>query len=282
MKVAVLTDSGANLSREVIIINKNLFVVPLIINVDGNSYRDQIEISSQDVYSKISTKEITTSLPNMEDLKDVLETIIDDKYTDILAINISSGLSGTYNAFRLIFEEYSHMINIEQYDSKTLGSAQGYLVEEALKLIKENKTMEQIKNSLDKQRYDESLALYTVNTLKYLKKGGRIGTVEGTIGDVLNLKPIITVDTNGVYISISKSFGIKRALIDMGKLLIEKFGDAKIDLTIHYGVDYERAKVLGERLSNQLNIRNLTISELTPVLGIHTGPDMFAFVGKLI
>lgn len=281
MKIAILTDSGSNLSKAFIDQHKNLFVIPLMIIMDGKSYRDQIEISAEEIYSQIDEKTITTSLPEMSDLKDVINKIKKDGYTDLLVINISSGLSGTYNAFRVELESVEG-INVKQYDTKTLGGAQGYLVEEALELVNKGQTVNDVIKALDKQRYENSVAYYTINTLKYLRRGGRIGKVEGTIGDILHIKPVITVNDDGVYVTSAKAFGLKRSLLNMKNLLTEKFQQLKIDLTIHFGNDKEKAIELGETLKRVLNIRNLTISALTPVLGIHTGPEMFAYIARVV
>lgn len=281
MKVAVLTDSGSNLSLEFVKKHDNLFVVPLMIVIDGKSYRDQEEITAQEIYERIDEKNMSTSLPESNDLHETIDRIKKEGYTDVLVINISSGLSGTYNAFRVAIESVEGL-NIKHYDTKTLGAGQGYLVEEALELVNQNVSLDDIVIALDKQRYENSLAIYTINTLKYLKKGGRIGKVEGTIGDMLHIKPVITVNDDGVYITLSKALGLTRSLLNMKKLLVEKFQGLKIDLTVHYGVAIEKAKELGEMLKRSLNVRHLTISALTPVLGIHTGPEMFAYVARVV
>ncbi|MFH5881481.1 DegV family protein [Liberiplasma polymorphum] len=281
MKTAIITDSAANLSKEFIKKHKNLHVIPLMILVDEVSHRDQVEISAEEVYNQLDSKQISTSLPSIEDLTNLLDDLKKQEYTDVLVINISSGLSGTFNAFRLVFEDYEGL-NITHYDSKTLGGAQGYIVEYALELLKEKKKPSEIVPLLDTLRFEDSMAIYTIETLKYLRKGGRIGKVEGTIGDILKVKPVITVNDEGVYITLSKSFGIQRSLIAMKNLLTEKFGNDLIDLTIHYGNDSTKAEVLGKKLQNELNIRNLSLSALTPVLGIHTGPQMFAYIVRRI
>jgi DegV family protein with EDD domain len=280
-KIAVLTDSAANLMPDFIKKHKNLFVIPLMIVVDGKNFRDQIEIQASEVYEKLDTHQISTSLPSTEDLEKMIEEIKKKEYTDILVINISSGLSGTFNAFRLAFESVSG-INITHYDTKTLGGGEGYLVETALELIEEKKSLEDIVKKLDQVRYHDSLAIYTINTLKYLKRGGRIGKVEGTIGDILHIKPVITVNDDGVYITLSKGFGLQRSLITMKDLMVTKFGKDLIDLTVHYGNDLEKASELANRLKKDLNVRNVVLSPLTPVLGIHTGPMMFSYVARRV
>lgn len=281
MKIAVITDSAANLLPEVVKKHKNLFVLPLMIIVDGKHYRDQIDISAKEVYEQLDTSKITTSLPSIGELTDLMERLKKEGYTDVLAINLSSGLSGTFNAFRLAFQEISG-IQITHYDSKTLAGGLGYLVEYALELVKQNTPLPTIIEKLNHCRFEDTLAIYTINTLKYLKRGGRIGKVEGTIGDILHVKPVITVNQEGVYITLSKAFGLQRSLLSMKNLMIEKFGKDSIDFTVHYGTDKDKALELANKLKQDLSIRHLTISPLTPVLGIHTGPEMFAYIARRV
>jgi len=278
MKTAIITDSAANLNQEVLDQHPNLYVLPLQILIDGKGYRDQVDITSEMVYEKLDTHKISTSLPSNEDLYETLDIIKKEGYDNVFAINLSSGLSGTFNAFRLAFEAYEDL-KVTHYDSKTLGSGLGYMVEHVAEALKAGRTHDEIIASLDKLRYEDSLSIYTIETLKYLRRGGRIGKVEGAIGNALRVKPVITVNDEGVYVTLSKTIGsIQRSLLNMKKLMVEKFGSDKIDLTIHFGDGFEKAKELAQKLQNSLNIRNLRLSRLTPVLGIHTGPKMFAYV----
>jgi len=281
MKIAIITDSASNLLPETLEKYSNLYVVPLMIVVDDKSYRDQIEISADEVYQLLDDHHVSTSLPSMDDLNELLEKLKKEGYTDALVINLSSGLSGTFNAFRLAFEHVKG-INITHIDSKTLGGGLSILVEEACEMVKANKPIPKIVERLKTLRYEDSVALYTINTLKYLRKGGRIGKVEGTIGNILRIKPVITVNDEGVYVTVSKGFGIQRSFIAMKDLLVAKFKNAAIDLIVHFGDDIEKAKQLGESLKRELNIRNISLSKLTPVLGIHTGPMMFAYVARKV
>lgn len=281
MKIAILTDSASNLSTDIIKKNSNLFVIPLQIMVDDKGYRDQKEITAQEVYEKLDSHQISTSLPITSDLVDTLEEIKSKGFTDVICINISSGLSGTFNAFRLGFSHVTGL-NIIHYDSKTLGGGLGLLVEYALELVKKKTPVIEFVPLLDKLRFEDSIAFYTINTLKYLRRGGRIGKVEGTVGDILHIKPVITVNNEGVYVTMSKAFGMKRSLISMRNILIEKFGKDQIDVIVHFGNDPDTAADLGEKLKPFLNIRNMTTSQLTPVLGVHTGPDMFAYVARRV
>jgi DegV family protein with EDD domain len=281
MKIAVLTDSGSNLSQEFIKKHKNLFVVPLMILVDGKEFRDGIEITPEEVYQQLDDHEVKTSLPLAGDLHETFDEIKKAGYTDVLVVNISSGLSGTFNSFRLAIEEEKDL-NFVQYDTKTLGGGQGFIVEYALELVDAKTPLKDIVPRLDELRYKDSMAFYTINTLKYLREGGRIGKVEGTIGDLLHIKPVVTVNDEGVYITLSKAFGLKRSLLKMKSILTDEYSDELIDLIIHYGNNEDLAKELAEKLKPVLNIRNLTLSKLTPVLGVHTGPDIIAYVARRI
>ena len=282
MKTAIITDSAANLDQTFLESHDNLFMVPLIIMVDGESFRDQLEISTEEIYEKLDSHNVSTSLPSNEDLYELLDTIKEKGYTHVLALNLSSGLSGTFNAFSLVFKSYEGL-EITHYDTKTLGGGLGFLVEHAVKRIGEGVEPKDIIPELETLRYEDSLSLFTLDTLKYLKRGGRIGKVEGTIGEALRVKPVITVNDQGVYVTEKKSIGsLQRALLNMKKLLVARFGDAPIDLVIHYGDNPDKAKDMGEKLKQSLNIRTVTLSKLTPVLGIHTGPDMFAYIAKKV
>jgi len=280
-KIAVITDSAANLLPEFIKKHSNLFVMPLMILIDGVNFRDQVEITAEEVYAKLDTSTVTSSLPSMGDLDELIEKLKKNGYTDILAINLSSGLSGTFNAFRLAFQTVEG-IKVTHYDSKTLGGGLGYIVEYALELVKAKTPLEKIVPLLEKLRFEDSLAIYTINTLKYLRRGGRIGKVEGTIGDLLHVKPVITVNNEGVYVTLSKAFGLHRSLLSMKHLMTEKFGKEMVDFTVHYGNDLPKAQDLANQMKQELNIRNLTLSPLTPVLGIHTGPEMFSYIARRV
>jgi len=280
-KIAVLTDSAANLTESFVKKHDNLFVVPLKIIIDGKEYRDQEEISAEEVYQKLDHHEVKTSLPILTDIEDRIKTIKEKGFTHVVVVNISSGLSGTFNSFRLALEEEKDL-EIVQYDTLTLGAGEGFIVQYALELIEDGCPFDDIKDKLHRLRHEDSLAFYTLNTLKYLRAGGRIGKVEGTLGDLLHIKPIITVDDAGEYVTLSKAFGQKRAMLKMKSILLENFEGDKIDLVIHYGNNEDLAKEWAEKLKPLFDIRNLQLVRLTPVLGVHTGPEIIAYVARRV
>jgi DegV family protein with EDD domain len=156
------------------------------------------------------------------------------------------------------------------------------MVEEAIQSIDSNYSITEIISRLDDLRFNNSIALYTVETLKYLRKGGRIGKVEGTVGDILAIKPIISVSDEGVYYTVGKAFGVNRALITMRNIVKKKYGDSLIDVTIHYGTSIDKAEKVASKMSAELHIRNINIVQLTPVLGVHTGPEIIAFIVRKV
>ena len=281
MKIGVITDSASNLDLDYIKQHENLIMTPLMISYDGEFHRDIIEVDYETVYSKLKETKVTTSLPSLGDFQEAIDKFEAEGYTDIIIITISSGLSGTFNAFELAAKDYEG-VNLHFYDTKTLSAAEGILVKKAMIDIENNVPVPRIIANLNQMRYEDSIALFTVETLKYLRDGGRIGKVEGTIGDLLNVKPVITVTDEGVYETLSKGFGMNRVMITMRKILKEKFGNDLLQITVHYGDNLEKAKKLKEKLEADFNTSEVLISQLTPVLGIHTGPEMYAFVANRV
>ncbi len=281
MKIGIITDSASNLDLEFINKHKNLKMTPLMISYDGEFHRDIIEVDYKTVYKKLETTKVTTSLPSLEDFETAISQFEKDGYTDILVITISSKLSGTYQAFEIAGKDHEGA-NLHFYDTKTLSAAEGNIVKVALEGIEKGISIPRIIADLNQARYEDSIALFTVETLKYLREGGRIGKVEGTIGDLLNVKPVISVNDEGVYHTITKGFGMKRTLIAMRKVLKEKFGDDLIKITIHYGNNLPKAESIKDKLELGFNTKEVLISQLTPVLGIHTGPEMYAIIAQRV
>lgn len=283
MKTAVITDSASNLDKKTLDKHADLYTLPLVIMIDGESYRDQVDISSEEVYDLLDTHKVSTSLPSIEDFLSLLGDLEEKGYEKAFFVTISSGLSGTYNAMRNALDAYEGALDVTLYDSKTLGAAEGYLATHAHTRLSEGINEEALIKELNTLRYEDSQAIYSIDTLKYLRRGGRIGKVEGAIGGALRVKPVITVNDDGVYVTLSKTIGsFQRAMLSMKKLMVKKFQDHPIHLTIHYGNNPEKAKEQGEKLKSVLNIKELIISQLTPVLGIHTGPKMLAYIAKRI
>lgn len=274
-KIALITDSSCDLTKE-IIKKYNIRVMPLRIIYKDKEYIDRVNIEPQEVYDNL-TKEIpTTSMPSIKDIEDAFTSIEEEGYTHVIAITISSGLSGTFNTFKLVSENHPNLISCI-FDSKTLSTALGALVAECGKLIEDGKSFEEIVNKLPSIKERISV-YYVLETLEYLKKGGRIGKVAGTIGELLNLKPIISVDEEGKYFTYAKVRGRKQSISKLADIAKEVLATTKAKLFILQGGAVEEGKKLYDSFNNMKNVTALHFSDISPALGVHTGPGLLGIV----
>ena len=274
-KIAILTDSGSDVSKD---ISKDLFVLPLIIQIDNEKYTDGVDMTLDEVLEKLDSHKVTTSLPSPEVILNTLDRIKELGYTHVIANTISSGLSGTYNVIRMLAEEYEGL-TIGLIDTKNISKGSGYTTYKALELIEEGKTFSEIMTSLLNTLGDQKV-FFTIGTVDYLRRGGRIGLVAGTVASILNIKPIISCNEKGVYYTVKKTRGYQKALglvIDTAHSFVQacKSYDltvlvAKVDDKIKSAI--EQVKVLFDK------VRKFEIKAITPALAIHTGPEAFGVV----
>lgn len=275
-KIAIITDTTCDLSDD-LLKKHSIFMVPLRIVFSDAEYRDRVEISPEKVYELLEDEIPKSSLPFSQDITKVFDDIVAKGYTDAIFVTLSSGLSGTNNLVRLLAEDYSDKINIEIVDSLSLSLGLGFQVLECARMIKETGSVQMAIKRIREVRKSMS-AIYVVKTLEYLRKGGRIGRVEGTVGDLLRLKPIIGINDEGVYYTLYKTRGRKRAIEKMIAHLKETYKDKKINLGIAQGMAREEGERLLESLRSVLNINKDYIVQISPVLGMHTGPGLVGVI----
>lgn len=278
-KIALITDSACDLTLDILKEN-NINLLPLRIIYSTGDYKDKIDISPSKVYENLDKEVPKTSLPSAQDIEDILNKLEEEGYTHVICISISSGLSGSFNALRLALEDHPKLTSYV-YDSKILAYPQGEIVIETAKLIREGKSFESIIESLPKIR-ERVIGYFTINTLEYLKKGGRIGRVAGTVGELLNLKPIITTDENGVYYNVAKVRGRKQSLSKMTEILKGYLEKGKCEVAVlHAGCEEEAMKYMNS-LKDLANITSIKIAEISPALGVHGGPGLIGFSVKSV
>lgn len=270
-KIALLVDSACDLSLE-IIKEKNIKLLPLRISYSHGEYRDMLDISADEIYSNLEKEIPKTSLPSAEYLEEILVSLENEGYTHVIAITISSGLSGTFNSIRLALEDHPKLIS-HVFDTKILAMPEGIVAFEVAKLIEEGKSFEYIVDNLPAIRKSIT-GYFTVNTLDYLKKGGRIGKIAGTIGEMLNLKPIVTVDNEGIYYTVCKARGRKQSILRLTSMLKEALSQGPCKVWVLHGGALEEAKSFLESLKGLDNIVSLDISQISPALGVHGGPGL--------
>ncbi|WP_040214046.1 DegV family protein [Clostridium polynesiense] len=276
-KIALITDSGCDLDKETLE-RYNIYLLPFRIIYKDKEYLDRVTVEPQEVYDRLEEEIPSTSLPSMQIIEDVLTEIENKGYTHVIALMISSGLSGTYNSMRLMCENHPKLISAV-YDTKTLSMGQGAMALACADMIKEGKSFDDILEALPRLR-KKIHAYFTIETLEYLKKGGRIGKVTGTIGDLLNIKPIIHVNDDGIYHNYSKTRGKKQALSKLTEILKEYLHKVKCSVWLLHGGAPEEARRFFETLKRLDNITLMGMAQIGPALGVHTGPGLIGLIIK--
>lgn len=275
-KIAILTDSASDLTMETLE-KHNIKLAPFRIIYSTGEYEDKVTIQADEVYEKLEKEVPTTSLPSAETINKLLDKLEEEGYTHVISINISSELSGTSNAIRLILEDRPNLTSFV-YDSKTLTAAEGYIALQAALMVEKGKTFEEIVAALPEIR-KKCNVYFTLNTLEYLKKGGRIGRVSGTIGELLNLKPVIHVGDDGIYNTYAKVRGRKQSLNKLTGIIKDYLSKGKCNLWIMHGCAPEEGKEFFESIKKLDNINEIHFSYIGPALGVHTGPGLIgAFI----
>jgi DegV family protein with EDD domain len=271
-KIALITDSASDISIELLEKN-NIKMLPFKIIYSDCEFQDRIEISPQMMYDRLKVEIPTTSLPSIEKITSVFKETVSEGCTHAIIITISAAFSGTYNAVRLVSEEFPELKTFI-FDSKTLTMAQGVMVLKTAKLIKEGKSFGEITEILPSYREKIDL-FFTIDTLEYLQKGGRIGKVAGTVAEFLNIKPIITVADDGTYRTAAKARGSKQSvskLIDIFKTYLEK---GKYKAWILDGNGKDKVQNLYKSIKDLPNVVECTIAgTIGPALGVNTGPGL--------
>lgn len=270
-KIALVTDSTSDLNNEEIR-KYNIHVLPLKIVYSDREYTDRVDITPEEVYNNMKVEVPTTSLPTMEDIDLLFNKLKNEGYTHVIAVTISSGLSGTYNSIRLVSEQHPE-IKCEIFDSLALSLGAGAIVLECGEMIRDGKSFEEIVKLLPKLR-EKIKIYYVLDTLKYLIKGGRIGRVSGSIGQILHLKPIISINKEGIYYTYTKVRGRKKSISKIFEIVKEALEKEKAKIWVLHGGAKEEAKELYKKISNLPNIINVGLSDISPVAGVHTGPGL--------
>ncbi|ERK32198.1 DegV family protein [Clostridium intestinale] len=275
-KIALITDTTSDLPQDSIE-KYNIKILPFRIIYKDREYKDKYEITPKEVYDNFEKEIPTSSLPLAQDMEELYDELEKEGYTHAIAITLSSGLSGISNALRLVSENHD---NIESfvYDSKTISWGEGILVKKCAELIEQGKDFNYIKNILPELRKKVKL-FFVVGTLEYLRKGGRIGRISGTIGDLLNLKPIVAVDDEGRYFTHSKVRGRKQSLNKMINIVKEIVNDKAHDIIVLNGCSDEDCKYMIDQFEKIDNVSSVNYGgDISPVSGVHSGPGLVGVV----
>ena len=272
MSIKIIIDSTTDIPERVL---HQVEVVPLTVSFGDEEYLDGIDLSRGDFYRKLEAGQILpkTSQPSPEAFAEVFQRIHEAGDEGVF-ISVASALSGTCQSAAIAAADYPE---ISVVDSQNVAVGTGILAEYALLLISRGITREELTQKLEKKREDICL-IAMLDTLEYLKRGGRISKTAALAGGILNIKPVITVKEGEILI-LGKARGAKKA----NNLLVE--------LAEKNGVDYSLPILLGyagtsdELLQNYIHdsrklweghVENLEYAQICSVVGTHTGPGAVA------
>lgn len=278
-KIALLVDSGMDMPPE-LVEKGGVFVAPLNIMYKNETYMDRVEISPEEIYARLHEEIPKTSLPSYTYVEKLIAEIKEQGYREVICITISSGLSGTHNSLRLALEEHPELDSF-LVDTKSIGIGGGIEAAFLKNEIDNGLSFEELKK-IASDLPNKGRVFFSIPTLEYLKKGGRIGLVTSILGSALNLNPIISCNEDGIYYTVSKARGRKKSLSKMLDSVEKTLGNATTyDLGVAYGNDKEEARELMELMKTRFkNYRHFYFGEVSPVLGAHTGPGVIG-VGVL-
>jgi DegV family protein with EDD domain len=268
--IAILTDSTAYLQPEVVS-QYNIHVVPLKIQWGDDSFLDGVDITPTEFYARLAQDpEIpTTSQPSVHDFLQAYESLA-EQYEGIVAILISSGISGTVASATAAAAEFDK-VPVEIVDTKSVAAGLTLAVMAAARTAEEGGNMEEIAEAGRTVASGETV-FFIVDTLKYLHRGGRIGGASRYLGTVLSIKPILHLTTEGTIDSLERVRTKKKGMQRLADLAVEKAGGMPAQVCVMHADAEDVAAEFLETLRQRLNCVDSFTVELSPVVGTHGGP----------
>lgn len=270
----IVTDNAADLTPEEVE-NLGIVLAPLYIQFHDGEVK-AADITPDAFYARLAAafpKIPTTAQPSSGELAALYEQVA-QAGEELFSIHISSGLSGTLNAARLAAEELVGKINVQVVDTMTLSGGQRFQVLAAAMGARAQWTREQILERLAAIR-EQTEVIFTLETIDYLAKGGRIGRVAAIAGGLLKIKPIIHVDhTDGKYTTVGRARTLGKSIETITEHLSGIYGDTPLWLSVMHGQWADAAESLAGQVKTRLNIARFELLRISPILGVHTGPGI--------
>jgi len=268
MPVKIVTDSGADLPDQ---LTKELgiTVVPLYIRFGEEVYRDRVSISADEFYERLTHDPVhpSTTQPGPQDFLEAYQKLSADA-DGIVSIHISGKLSGTCNSALMAKDMLEGECPVEVVDSETLTMSLGLIVIAAAEMAKAGESMDKIVEWV-KQAIPKTYLFFLLDTLEYLKKGGRIGKAKALLGSILSVKPMLTMK-DGELVPAGQA---RTRAKGMDKLFdfVENAGNIQ-DLAVVYNTTPDEAQALAERLGSVFAKEKIRMARVGPGLGVHGGP----------
>jgi len=276
MAVKILTDSVADLPPD-IVKELDITVVPIILRWGEEIFRDGVDITAEQFYERLRRSKIppTTSLPSPGMFVEAYDKMADSADA-IVAITVSSRMSGTYEVAVSSSRLMQNKCRVEVIDSETATMCQGFLVIKAARAARAGKSPDEI-NEIVRANIPRADFLCTFDTLEYLKRGGRIGKAQAFLGSLLKINPLINL-REGVVEPAGRTHSRSRA-IDRLVDFVLSYRHIE-ELAILSATTPHESEIIAERISQAFPRERIYFSRPTPVIGTHTGPG-FILVGVL-
>ncbi|AOZ91519.1 DegV family protein [Paenibacillus crassostreae] len=274
----IVTDSTADIPEE-LAKKHGIHVVPLRLQFGGESLLDGVEISAKEFYDRLdkATELPTTSQPSPADYVRVYEQIQEEHPgASILSIHISSGLSGTYQSALIAKSMMEENVDLTVVDSLSASYGFGLLVVHAARLASQGMAVEDIVIAVEQLRKERKL-YFLVDTLEYLQKGGRIGKAAALFGTLLNIKPILSIDQEGIIYAVEKVRGRNKAVARMIELFKQDLGNiGKINVAVGHTANPATAESFLTELSGHFELEEVVLTNVGSVVGSHVGRGTIA------
>lgn len=275
--IAIVTDSASDVSKECAEID-NIVIVPLYIHYNGQEFRDGIDIQSGRIYSMQKEKKAIfySSSPSPKDFIDVYEKLL-RTYDTIISIHISSKLSAVIKSAKIAADLLKAEERIIIFDSCSGTMGTGFMAIAAARAVKKFFSVQQILNIL--LFLKENMKLYgTIDTLRYLKRSGRVPAIAWLATSILRIKPLLSIK-NGVVEMIGATITRWASLSGITRRAIRHFRKERWVLAaVVHSLSVTEAKKVMKRLQMALNCVSTAIVDCTPVVGAHTGPGLIGII----
>ena len=273
--IAVVTDSSCDLPPEYLL-KHNIYMVPVRITFGNTEYLDRVTITSEEIYDLLeqSTEPPKTSQATPESFLQAYSRAAKD-HREAISILVSGSTSGTLQS-ALIAAKRQQSLNIEVVDSKTTSAALGFLVETAVEAIKDGYTLPEIRNLVEKAR-DRVKVFFTVGSLDYLIRTGRVGSAYSFIAKLLNLVPILSFSSEGSIMSVARSRPGKASWTKLLDVAVKE--SAKLSQPRFYvchSAAENGANYVAAELVRRLKIESPEILKISPTMGAMVGPGVCA------
>ncbi|WP_393083266.1 DegV family protein [Streptomyces sp. LN704] len=273
--VAIVTDSTAYLPPRTME-RHGITAVPLTVVLGDQALEEGTEISARSLAQALQKRRpVTTSRPSPEVFAAAYRAIAESGATGIVSLHLSAEISGTYDAAVLAAREAP--VPVRVVDTGMVAMALGFCALAAAQSAEAGGTVDEAVTAAEKRAAGTSTYFY-VDTLDYLRRGGRIGAAQALLGSALAVKPLLQLDGGRIEL-LEKVRTASKAIARLEEIVAERAGSAQVDIAVHHLAAPERASALADRLRARVpGLADLHVSEVGAVIGAHTGPGLLGAV----